>query len=273
MKAIRRGLLIGAVIFLGAPRLQAQAQAAPDAPAAGSKSVAQLNEEGATFYQQRDYRRAIERFIQAYAMDPDPNLLFNIARSYERLGEVDAAIEKYEQFLNTPGADANGRNRAQESLRVLRESKQSQGAASPAAAGSATEPTLPASAAPSAANGGSAGPSVLPWVALGGGVVFTALGASLYLLGASDHNEVTDARGYGDDGAVVPMTRAEAEDLVSSGDTKKLLGGIGLGLGGALLTTSVILLAIRDSGSAEQDVALGFAPTRGGGSMSFAGSF
>jgi tetratricopeptide (TPR) repeat protein len=274
MKAIRRGLVIGALILFGAPELRAQNQAPAEAPAAGSKSVAQLNEEGAAFYQQRDYRRAIERFIQAYAMDPDPNLLFNIARSYERLGEVDAAIEKYEQFLNTPGADASGRSRAQESLRVLRESQQGANAAPPAAASGANEAAPPAAgAAASATDREPDGPSALPWVVLGGGIVCTTVGVSLYLLGASDHNEVTDARGYGEDGAVVPMTRAEAEALVSSGDTKKLIGGIALGVGGALLTTYVILLATGGSSSGEQNVAFGVAPTEGGASLSLAGGF
>jgi len=99
------------------------------------------------------------------------------------------------------------------------------------------------------------------------------VGVSLYLLGASDHNKVTDARGYGQADAVVPMTRGEAEDLVSSGDTKKLLGGIGLGLGGALLTTYVILLATSGSSSGPDDVAFAVAPTPDGASMSLAGSF
>ena len=272
MKPIRRGLLVGALISLTAPALHAQAPAQPEPAPAGSKSVAQLNEEGTAFYQQRDYRRAIERFIQAYAIDPDPNLLFNVARSYERLGEVDAAIEKYEQFLNTPGADASGRSRAQESLRALRENKNAPTAAAAAAANHPGEPSAAAGKATSAPAEASAGPSALPWVVLGGGVVFTTVGVSLYLLGASDHNKVTDSRGYGNPDAVVPMTRAEAEDLVSSGDTKKLLGGIGLGLGGALLTTYVILLATGSS-SGPEDVAFAVAPTTGGASMSLAGSF
>lgn len=272
MKPLHRGLLVGALISLMAPGLHAQTQAQPEAAPAGSKSVAQLNEEGTAFYQQRDYRRAIERFIQAYAMDPDPNLLFNIARSYERLGEVDAAIEKYEQFLNTPGADASGRSRAQESVRALRESKSASSAAPPAASqGEAAAPASSSGASAPAQEDG--GRSMLPWVVLGGGVVFTTVGVSLYLLGASDHNEVTDARGYGEANAVVPMTRAEAEDLVSSGDTKKLLGGIGLGVGGALLTTYVILLATSGSSSGPDDVAFAVAPTSGGASMSLAGSF
>jgi tetratricopeptide (TPR) repeat protein len=271
MTGMRRGAVVGALILLGAPGLHAQT--APEPAAAGGKSVAQLNEEGTAFYQQRDYRHAIERFIQAFAIDPDPNLLFNIARSYERLGELDAAIEKYEQFLNTPGADASGRSRAQESLRQLRESKQGASAAPEAEAGGANEAApLEAAPPPGADDGEPGGPSALPWVVLGGGIAFTTVGVSLYLLGASDHNKVTDARGFGQDDAVVPMTRSEAQDLVSSGDTKKLLGGIGLGLGGALLTTYVVMLATGSSGG-EHEVAFGVAPAAGGANMSLTGSF
>ena len=57
--------------------------------------VSELNEAGAKYYSARSYRRAIEKFIEAYAIDRDPNLLFNIARCYEELGETAAAIEKY----------------------------------------------------------------------------------------------------------------------------------------------------------------------------------
>src|SRR6188768_3442054 len=57
--------------------------------------AAELNESGARLYRARDYRQAIEKFIEAYAIDRDANLLFNIARCYEELGDTGAAIEKY----------------------------------------------------------------------------------------------------------------------------------------------------------------------------------
>src|SRR5688500_15364231 len=98
----RHPMLVATLLALGlgsAPAIAA-AQARPAAIGTqGSTGVAQLNEEGAALYAARDYRRAIEKFIQAYAVDADPNLLFNIARCYEELGETDAAIEKYEVFV------------------------------------------------------------------------------------------------------------------------------------------------------------------------------
>lgn len=248
-----------------------RASAAP----ANASNVAQLNEEGAALYAARDYRRAIEKFIQAYAVDTDPNLLFNIARCYEELGEIDAAIEKYETFLKTPGADTRGRQRARESLAALRET----GDKGPAVeAPSAAQPTAPDVApAPVAEASGYSSP-VLPWVTLGGAAVFAAVGTTFYLLGANDHSKVTDGPGYGDAAAVAAMTRREADELVSSGDTKKLVGGISLGLAGALAATYVVLLVSAEDESPAEPVpgpSLGFSlsPSPDGTSVLVQGSF
>lgn len=258
----------------------ARADNRPSAGPASAPSVAQLNDEGAALYAARDYRRAIEKFIQAYAIDSDPNLLFNIARCYEELGETDAAIEKYETFLKTPGADTRGRQRARESLVALREARNSAASgAEPAAEPSRGAPPAEASAAPPSV-GADAEPSgsVLPWVMLGGSAAFAVLGTTFYLLGASDHSKVTDARGYGDPNAVAEMTRQRADDLVSSGDTKKLFGGISFGLAGALAATYVVLLVGTDDESSPEPTpspALGFSvePSRDGTSVLVQGSF
>jgi tetratricopeptide (TPR) repeat protein len=245
---------------------------------ANPSGVAQLNEEGAALYAARDYRRAIEKFIQAYAVDTDPNLLFNIARCYEELGEVDAAIEKYELFLKTPGADTRGRQRARASLAALRETRANAAAveAVPTQA-KVAPPEAEAVPLPAQAEGGDRS-EVLPWVVLGGAGLFALAGTTVYLLGASDHSKVTDTRGYGDSNAVADMTRREADDLVSSGDTKKLIGGIGFGLAGALAATYVVLLVIADDdSSAEPDpgpsLALSLAPSPDSTSLLVRGSF
>lgn len=272
--SIRLPLLL-ALGLAAAPAYAANEGRAAAAPAPATQvGVAQLNEEGAALYSARDYRRAIEKFIQAYAIDSDPNLLFNIARCYEELGEVDAAIEKYENFLKTPGADTRGRQRARESLQTLRESRDKDSTRDAAASGktsaSAEHPTDSPAAQPPAEHE----TNLVPWLTLGGGVVFAAVGTTFYLLGASDHNKVTDAQGYGNPDAVADMTRKEADDLVSSGNTKKLLGGVSLGLAGALAATYVVLLVTGDdSPSEESNVALTVLPSRSGAAVSVQGSF
>lgn len=253
----------------------AAAHAADNKPApADPSSVARLNEEGAALYAVRDYRHAIEKFIQAYAIDSDPNLLFNIARCYEELGEIDAAIEKYETFLKTPGADARGRQRARESLTVLREARgqPTSGATSPAPPAAA--PTEVAAEPSPSDPGGEAEASALPWLVLGGSAAFAVAGTTFYLLGASDHGQVTDAPGYGDSSAVANMTRRQADDLVASGDTKKLIGGIGFGLAGALAATYVVLLvSADDEAEPGPSLAVSLSPAAGGSSLLVQGSF
>jgi tetratricopeptide (TPR) repeat protein len=241
---------------------------------ANQANVAQLNEDGAALYAARDYRRAIEKFIQAYALDGDPNLLFNIARCYEELGETDAAIEKYENFLKTPGADARGRQRARESLTALREAAET-ARKSPAASNSHPASSEAPKAEASTAEHADVvqGPSAWPWVVLGGSVVSAAVGTTFYLMGVSDHHEVTDAQGFGDPTAVTPMTRRQAQDLVDSGDRKKLIGGIGLGLAGALAATYVVLLITDDRPSANEGPSLALDWSPKGSSLTFQGSF
>ena len=90
---------------------------------ASAIGVSKLSDEGFTLYKARDYRHASEKFLQAYALDPDPNLLFNIARCYESLDDLDAAIEKYESFVATPDADPQGKRRATDALRSLRQAR------------------------------------------------------------------------------------------------------------------------------------------------------
>ncbi|HEU4578169.1 MAG TPA: tetratricopeptide repeat protein [Polyangiaceae bacterium] len=245
------------------------------AASASQTNVAQLNEEGAALYAARDYRHAIEKFIQAYAVDSDPNLLFNIARCYEELGETDAAIEKYETFLKTPGADARGRQRARESLAALREaaelSRQNAGAPSartPSHDSSSAEP----SSAPSQADAPT-GPSYVPWVVLGGSVAAAALGTTFYLMGVSDHNKVENAPGFGDPTAVTPLTQHQAQDLVDSGKSKKLIGGISFGVAGALAATYVVLLVTDDRPAASEGPSLALDWSPRGPSFSVQGSF
>src|SRR5690348_4833334 len=108
-----------AALALGVALASPAAHAEPPSSDAEAARIAELNEAGARAYNGRNYRAAIEKFVEAYAIDHDPNLLFNIARSYEKLGEVDAAIEKYEAFMAAPGADTEGRLKAKASLAEL----------------------------------------------------------------------------------------------------------------------------------------------------------
>src|SRR5689334_2035256 len=122
--SLRKLLVVAAIALLtSAAGRPALADDAPTDPAARAAAVAKLTDDGFALYKIRDYRHAVEKFLQAYALDQDPNLLFNIARCYESMGDPDSAIEKYETFLSKPDADPQGKRRANEAIRALRRQK------------------------------------------------------------------------------------------------------------------------------------------------------
>lgn len=52
-----------------------------------------------TAYEARDYPTSIARLEDAYALLPEPNILYRIAEMREELGERDAAIEYYSRYF------------------------------------------------------------------------------------------------------------------------------------------------------------------------------
>jgi tetratricopeptide (TPR) repeat protein len=194
----------------------------------------QLNDTGSELYAAGDYAGALSAFLRAYTLVPEPNLLFNIAGCHERLGQRTQAIEYYRWFLSVATANPDGRRRAISALSQLE----------------AEPPRVPpVKRAPEASESSSA---AWPLATLGAGILFAGLGAGLYLDGAHDHNEVTSAPGFGDASGSSTMTEVEAHQLIDSGDTKKWVGAIGFGLGGALIATHVAINLWR-SGESEAD--------------------
>ncbi len=133
-RSLRRSLVCSSVaLALGlAPSLPALA-----ASTHGSQPVADDDSEGATApaegdpealsaaavekFGAKDYDGAVELFEQAYAVDPQPNYLFNIGRVYEEKGDLEKAVEYYQRFVGQSGVDLESRQTATERLKVLRE--------------------------------------------------------------------------------------------------------------------------------------------------------
>ncbi len=66
-------------------------------------------------YAGRDFRSALEHFLVSNRLVPNRNVVFNIARSYEQLGEFPDAFRYYTQVLDM-NPDEGARQRANESL-------------------------------------------------------------------------------------------------------------------------------------------------------------
>jgi tetratricopeptide (TPR) repeat protein len=249
---------------------------APGADAAEARApetaATRLNEAGAAHYAAGEHRQALEAFLQAYALERDPNLLFNVASCYERLGDADAAREKYRAFLASPDGDPEGRPRAEQALERLAPG----GPSVPTPAGPQPASLPPAPGAPTTTDRPEPGAfdRALPWVTLGGGALISGTGLVLYLLGDRDHARVNGATSTEGASRVSNLTRAQASDLVGSGSTKKALGVTGLVAGGALAATYAVLrLAPWRSGGAADAPQLDALPLDRGALVSWSGSF
>jgi tetratricopeptide (TPR) repeat protein len=203
-------------------------------PADRAARVEALYAEGSALYRERKYRAAIERFRQAFALYPDPNLLYNIARSHEALGELQAAITGYRQCLEDGRADESLRLKARERLTALEEThaRVRLTPADPRGAGTVVDDS-------GAHLSRLLGPG--KWILGGTGLALLVAGAVAYGLGAADHGKVTNPEVNGS--GIGQLTRQEALDLRDSGQLKK---NVGLGIGavgvGALVGAAVLLV-------------------------------
>ncbi len=78
-----------------------------------------LIQEAVEHYSAQRYKEAVECFKQANKILKEPELLFNIARSYEKMSNKREAIAWYERFLEAPGTIRDLRTRALDSIEVL----------------------------------------------------------------------------------------------------------------------------------------------------------
>ena len=232
-RALRPALAALLSCCLGAGALSSpRAARADNLPSATTTHAFQLNETGSELYAAGNYPAALHAFQRAYALIAEPNLLFNIAGCHERLGQRTQAIEYYRWFLDSPNGNPDGRRRAIDALSRL-------DSPPPAALATAAAPVEQPSA-------------FWPLATLGAGILLAGFGAGLYVDGAHDHNEVTSAPGYGDASGSSNLTEVRAQQLIDSGDTKKLIGGIGMGVGTALIVTAIPIVELSGSSSAER---------------------
>lgn len=112
---------IAAALALSAALLGAANARAQDDDDSLERAVV-LFEESETLYNQGEFEQAAALLRRAYALHPDPTLLFNLARALEGAGDLDGAIESYERYLEeNPDAEDAGAIRAR--VGTLREQR------------------------------------------------------------------------------------------------------------------------------------------------------
>lgn len=86
---------------------------------AEQKQAQAIYGEGAQAFKAGDYQTALTRFEAAYAIDPSPVLLYNMARCNEELGRPAAAAAAYEAYLEA-SPDARDRTDVERRIRIMR---------------------------------------------------------------------------------------------------------------------------------------------------------
>lgn len=92
----------------------------PKLSADEQKSYDSLVQTGVTLYGEKRYEDAARAFKAAFEIQPEPELAYNIARSYERIARSESALEWYEKFIDMPGTTGELRARALENMAALR---------------------------------------------------------------------------------------------------------------------------------------------------------
>ena len=68
-------------------------------PAADKKHAGELAQEGKQHYKRGEFEVSVALLKQAYALYPEPTLLYNLARSLEGVGDEQGAVDAYKQYL------------------------------------------------------------------------------------------------------------------------------------------------------------------------------
>ncbi len=235
--------------------------AGPAAPAtvfaqSVTKQVEDLSRQAAGAYSEGDYDRAIELFQQAYELQPVPNLLFNIAKVYEKKKDWEQAIVNYKEFMKAPDSDADARQVAldridalEEIRRVEREEEEArQRKLAEEERKKKEEEERLLAEQNGQETGGNAeagtGGSALPWIVTGSGAALL-IGGGVFGLLATDQETVFKT---GDSAEVRRSARSKGKTFAIVADSMFLAGGVATVVG-------IILFATSGSGSGSETAA------------------
>jgi tetratricopeptide (TPR) repeat protein len=215
----------------------AEAAPRPDSDPESSPPRAAIDhyQRGRKWYLVGRYRDALTELKMALEYDrSSPDLLYNVARVYENLGEFDQAIEYYQRYLErVPGAAVEERERTEKTIRRL------QGAKQEIAVQRAKQPVAATAPPPPAVHHGR-GDLAFWLTASGGGALLGGGGVVGYF--ALKKRERVASFVVGPDGSLAARSKLAT-------DTKRLAlisDGLMIG-GGVALTTAVLLYLLRTS--------------------------
>lgn len=210
-------------------------------------------EEGAMFYTQGDYSKAIVEFLKGHAIEPNAMFLYNISLSYWKLGNVEDALAAAERSRNERGMPDrvkvrnDSRIAAFSAILGARRTSESieKSASTEASVVARTDLRTKDEIPPDDGGVGAVG-----WTGVGLGVVGAGLvvGALVVNSGVSSDIETLQAEAAGGDQAEYDRLRSSIE---SGQTTGQILLYSGLGVATTGLVMLIADLATGSSGSSE----------------------
>lgn len=196
------------------------------------------------------HEQARAELIVAYAIDPEPGVLFALGQLHVKLDQCDRAIPFYERYLTT-NPDAVPAADTMQAIEVCKTKLANPGSLEP-----------PPPPPPARTDGPAWYGDKLNLALAGGGVVLAVAGVAMY----------ASARGQLDDAEAAP-TYQEHVDLVDSAKSKRTTAVL-LGTGGAALVgVAVVRFVLRDRDAERKVSAFSVQPRGDGALVTLGGSF
>lgn len=111
-------LVLAAAVHTTAPSAEAQRRRPTPAQLERART---LYVQGTQHYRAGRLNEALESFLQAWRLVPNPDLAYNVARTYERMSDTQHSIEFYGYYLRRAAPDAAERADVERRIRELRE--------------------------------------------------------------------------------------------------------------------------------------------------------
>lgn len=208
--------------------------------------------EGLAHYRGDRFEEAAVAFQKAYTLTRHRDLLFNVARSRERMGDKDGAVQWYRSYLGTTPADETA---------IIHRIKQLGGDPTAPKTKTVDDPVVipKSSGAPDVVSDGG---NPWPWVLVGTGALATGAGIYFGLVALDDA-----------DAARAAQDRGKAEDFKSSAESSALIADVAFGVGALAVGTAVVLWLQDDAPETRSSVSVGAAPTADGWRLGIGGQF
>lgn len=198
----------------------------------------ELFDRGTSAFHAGDFPKALTLFREAYAIDPHPILMYNIARSEESLGHATEAVRAFRKYLEL-APDAEDRGAVEQRIATLErqlEEKRALELQRDKARRDAEAERKRAARKPKAK-----APSPIPWIVAGTGVAIVATGTVLAIIAKQKHDD-----------AEAEKSSLAAEDQDESSRKYARWANVSFAVGGALVLGGTVF-GVIDLGAAPKN--------------------